>query len=463
MRHLLFPTSLLLAFVVAGCSGSGGTAALPPQDAASSAGQPSSSAALAQIAARGHGSAPSAVRTLSHVLGRRSIVPLTAASKSVHLCTPSTDPAHAACFADVRTDSVISSVFPDDVNGLTPNDLSTLYKYPAPAHQGTAGKGQTVGIVVVGNYAALPSDLNVYRSHFGLPACTTANGCLSKIATPASSQVAALTGGQSSIVAFAALPSSAGWAGEADADTQVISATCPNCKILVSEAATDSISDLSNAVAAAINSGATVVNASFGAPEAATDWSLNQMNTYYNYNNVKVVAAAGDSGYGVNFPASNPEVIAVGGTTLAVSGSTVSESAWSGTGSGCSLLFGRPSWQKVSTAGCTNRAVVDISAVADPATGVAVYDSTLPGTSGGWATFGGTSIATPIITGMLAISGKAQDSFYGGQPLYGASSSNFLKVTSGSNGTCAIAVLCTALDGYNGPTGLGVPQGLGAF
>lgn len=443
MRHQVFPASLVLAFLAAGCSGSGGTAALP-QAATPSAAQ-------------------RAVRALSHPLGRKSIVPLTAASRSVHLCAPSSDPARAACFATVRTDSVISSVFADDVNGLTPNDLSELYKYPAPAVQGTAGKGQTVAVVVVGNYAQVASDLAVYRSHFGLPPCTKANGCLSTIATPGSGQPAALTGGASSIAAFAALPSSSGWAGEADTDTQMISAVCPNCKILISEAATDSISDLSNAVAAAINAGVTVVNASFGAPESAADYSLEAVNAYYNYNNVKVVAAAGDAGFGVNFPASNPDVIAVGGTTLSVSGSTVSESAWSGTGSGCSVLFGRPSWQKVDTLGCSKRSVVDIAAVADPATGVAVYDSTLAGTSGGWATFGGTSVAAPIISGMLALSGKSQGTFMGAQPLYAAASSNFLKVTSGSNGTCSLLVLCTAQTGYNGPTGLGVPQGLGAF
>jgi len=354
-------------------------------------------------------------------------------------------------------------VFPDDVNGLTPNDLSTLYKYPAPAAQGSAGKGQTVEVVVVGDYAAAESDLAVYRAHFGLPPCTTANGCLKKISTSTTGQIAVLSGGSSSVAAHAALPSSTGWAGEVDTDTQMISATCPNCKIVISEAATNSISDLSQAVITGINTAhVTIVSASFGAAESITDQMLYTMYAYDNYQGVKVVAAAGDSGYGVYFPASQNNVIAVGGTTLSVSGSTVSESAWSGTGSGCSVLFSRQSWQKVPTNGCRMRSVVDIAAVADPNTGVAVYDSTLAGTSGGWATFGGTSVSAPIITGMIALSGHTQGSV-GAQKLYAAASSNFLKITSGSNGTCTALFLCTAQAGYSGPTGLGIPQGLGGF
>jgi hypothetical protein len=361
-------------------------------------------------------------------------------------------------------------VFSDDVNGLTPKDLSTLYKYPAPGAQGSDGKGQTVEVVVVGNYAAAESDLAVYRTHFGLPACTSANGCLKKISTSTTGQVAVLSGGSSSISAQAAsisaqaaTPSSTGWAGEVDTDTQMISATCPNCKIVISEAATDSISDLSQAVITGINTaGVTIVSASFGAAESISDQMLYTMYAYDNYQGVKVVAAAGDYGYGVYFPASQSNVIAVGGTTVSTSGSTVSESVWSGTGSGCSVLFQRESWQKVPTGGCSMRSVVDVAAVADPNTGVAVYDSTLSGTSGGWATFGGTSVSAPIITGIIALSGHTQGSV-GAQKLYAAAASNFLKVTSGSNGTCAVQFLCNAQAGYSGPTGLGIPQGLGGF
>jgi subtilase family serine protease len=464
MRHFFLPATLGVGLALAGCSGSGGTAALPQQSASASSSQQTSSGTLMPMSdALSAGTRRSAFRTLSRTLGRKSIFPVSAANKSVPLCATPSDPGHAACFASVLSGSLISSVFPDDVNGLTPNDLSTLYKYPAPAAQGSAGKGQTVEVVVVGDYAAAASDLAVYRAHFGLPPCTTANGCLRKISTSSTGQVAFLSGGSSSIAAHAALPSSTGWAGEVDTDTQMISATCPNCKIVISEAATNSISDLSQAVITGINTaGVTIVSASFGAPESITDQMLYTMYAYDNYQGVKVVAAAGDSGYGVFFPASQNNVMAVGGTTLSVSGSTVSESAWSGTGSGCSVLFTRQSWQKVPTNGCGMRSVVDIAAVADPSTGVAVYDSTLSGTSGGWATFGGTSVSAPIITGMIALSGHTQGSV-GAQRLYAAASSNFLKITSGSNGTCKALFLCTAQAGYSGPTGLGIPQGLGGF
>jgi subtilase family serine protease len=231
---------------------------------------------------------------------------------------------------------------------------------------------------------------------------------------------------------------------------------------MISEAPTNSIGDLSYAVSNAAYAGATIVNASFGAAESSIDSSFGW--AYDNINNVKVVAAAGDWGYGVYFPASYRNTIAVGGTSLSINGSTVSERAWSGTSSGCSTYFPTPSWQHVPAVSnaCQQRNDVDVAAVADPNTGVAVYDSSLSGTSGGWATFGGTSIAAPIITGMYALTGDTVRNA-GAQTLYTASSRSFLQVTSGSDGICNPQYLCTAVPGYNGPTGLGIPQGLGGF
>ena len=224
----------------------------------------------------------------------------------------------------------------------------------------------------------------------------------------------------------------AGWAAETDIDTQLISATCPNCNIMIAEAASDSLADLSNAVAAAINAGATIVNASFGAPESAEDRTYSFIYNNYNYQNVKVVAAAGDWGYGVYFPASDPYVIAAGGTTVAVNAdSSVSEYAWSDTSSGCSAVFSQRAWQSALALpfGCRGRVVADAAAVGDPDTGVAVYDSSLQGNGGGWATFGGTSVSAPIIAGLYALSGDTQRG-RGAQTMYGARSS-FLSVTSG--------------------------------
>jgi subtilase family serine protease len=216
------------------------------------------------------------------------------------------------------------------------------------------------------------------------------------------------------------------------------------------------------AVESAINANASIVNVSFGALESTNDvaWS----SQYNGMRHVKLVAASGDWGYGVYYPASDPSAIAVGGTTLAANGSTISESAWAGSGSGCSAFFSNPGWERPPSVGgtCTRRNVADVSAVADPLTGVAIYDSSLFGLVGGWAIFGGTSVSAPIIAGMNALAANTARG-QGAQLLYGAASSSFLPVTSGSNGICSPQYLCTAMAGYNGPTGLGVPQGLGGF
>ena len=121
-------------------------------------------------------------------------------------------------------------------------------------------------------------------------------------------------------------------------------------------------------------------------------------------------------------------------------------------------------WQRPpSVSGtCTRRNVADVSAVADPLTGVAIYDSSLFGSFGGWAIFGGTSVSAPIIAGMNALAANTAKG-QGAQLLYAAPQWAFLPVTSGSNGTCSPQYLCPAMTGYNGPTGLGIPQGLGGF
>ena len=165
-----------------------------------------------------------------------------------------------------------------------------------------------------------------------------------------------------------------------------------------------------------------------------------------------MTASNGDSGYGVEFPAASPSVIAVGGTSLvsATNARGWSETAWSGSGSGCSTKFLKPSWQK--DRGCKHRTVGDVSAVADPNTGVAVYLS-------GWYVFGGTSAAAPIIAATFAVDGGKVKHAYS---LY-THSTDLNDVTVGSNGTCTVTYLCTAEVGYDGPTGLGTPHGTGAF
>jgi subtilase family serine protease len=171
--------------------------------------------------------------------------------------------------------------------------------------------------------------------------------------------------------------------------------------------------------------------------------------------------SSGDAGYGAEFPAASRYVTAVGGTHLVRDSSTRgwSETAWSGAGSGCSLYEPKPSWQH--DAGCARRTVADVSAVADPNTGVAVYDSFRYQGASGWLVFGGTSVAAPVVASVYADAGNAGATLYGSYPYSQTSSLN--DVTAGSNGSCGGSYLCTSGIGFDGPTGLGTPSGLGAF
>ncbi|MGD0473379.1 MAG: peptidase S8 [Candidatus Velthaea sp.] len=319
------------------------------------------------------------------------------------------------------------------IPGFHPADLQSAYKLPAS----TAGKGQTIGIVVIGTDANLESDLAVYRKTFGLPACTSASGCL-KILTGTGAPAA-----------------SANWAHEASIDVDMASAVCPNCKLIVAQIATNAAVNLVGADAAVVKDGATVVSNSFAIPESAPE-----ANATWAHTGVPIVAAAGDTGYSTaNWPAAATDVIAVGATTLTANAATArgwTETAWSGTGSACSAVAAKPSWQLDS--GCSMRTVADVAAVGDPNTPVAVYDTY---EDNGWIQMGGTSVSAPIVAGVYALAGNGA-SLTGAQSLYTHASSLF-PVTSGSNGICTVAYLCTAEAGYNGPSGMGSPDGIAAF
>jgi subtilase family serine protease len=404
------------------------------------------------------GQSGSAHRTMRAALGRYSVLPGWNRF-SFALCRRPDSPRRAGCFAAVNP-AALRPKGSQSVWGITPTDLSYLYAYPAPGGQGSLGSGQTVAIVVAGHYAFAEYDLGVYRQYFNLPACTTGNHCLSKVGAAASGQ-AWQTGAPTSVSANPTTPDAIGWAAETDIDLQEVSAVCPNCRIMVAEAASDSIDDLTNAVSAAMAAGADIVNASFGTPESSYDWKFIPV---YENGRVRVVAASGDWGYGVYYPASDTATIAVAGTSLHLSGNQVFETLWSGSGSGCSQYFSKGAWQPSDAiqGGCFNRKVADVAAVADPSEGVAIFDSTLYGSSGGWTVAGGTSVAAPIITGMFALSGQTEVKS-GAAPLYAAASTNFLSVTSGSNGNCWPSYLCNAGSGVYGPAGVGIPQGLGGF
>ncbi|HET6793304.1 MAG TPA: S8 family serine peptidase, partial [Acidimicrobiales bacterium] len=251
-----------------------------------------------------------------------------------------------------------------------------------------------------------------------------------------------------------------GWGQEIDLDVQMVSAACPNCHILLVEANSASYTDLGAAVNEAARLGANAISNSYGGREFSSEGTA----TYdgpYNHPGIAVTVSSGDNGYGVEFPAASQYVTAVGGTSLSEPAKGVwSQTAWSGAGSGCSAYIAPTTWQP-RFSGCSHRIVADVSAVADPNTGVAVYDSY--GSSGGndWMVFGGTSVASPIIASTYALAGNSGSIANGSFPY--AHTSSLTDVVGGSNGRCKVKALCTAVTGYDGPTGLGTPNGAGAF
>jgi subtilase family serine protease len=320
--------------------------------------------------------------------------------------------------------------------GLVPADLQSAYSLPSSSR----GSGRTVAIVDAYDDPSAERDLAAYRTAFHLPVCTTGNGCFRKVGQ---------TGGSS-------MPDSdGGWAQEISLDLDMASAVCPRCHILLVEASTASMANLGKAEDTAVRLGADAISNSYGGPDA----SDSSYGRYYHHSGVAITASAGDDGYGISYPASSKWVTAVAGTTLTAAHNArgYTETAWQGTGSGCSTK-NRTTWQSVSTTGCDGRAVADISAVADPATGVAVYDSTdFEGTSG-WLTFGGTSAASPIIAATFALAGHTSEVKDGS---YVWSHHGSLRdVTHGSNGSCSTARWCTARSGWDGPSGWGTPDGV---
>jgi subtilase family serine protease len=229
-------------------------------------------------------------------------------------------------------------------------------------------------------------------------------------------------------------------------DLDMVSASCPNCHILLVEANKSTIHSLGASVDEAVKLGATIVSNGYGA--SGTTGSED-----YSHAGVIILAASGESGFGVATPAGFPTVVSVGGTSLTqtASGRGWSETAWSGTGSGCTT-FAKPVWQ--TDHGCAQRTMNDVAAVADPNTGVAVYIN-------GWFQFGGTSAATPLLAGVYALAGNAS-TLDAARSLY-QNPSGLFDVTTGSNGTCSKFYLCNAIAGYDGPTGNGTPNGVSAF
>ncbi|MGZ4341816.1 MAG: hypothetical protein ACXVHX_07110 [Solirubrobacteraceae bacterium] len=289
------------------------------------------------------------------------------------------------------------------------------------------------------------SDLATFRSTSGLAACTTANGCFRK---------ANQTGADSPLPA-----GDKGWEEEISLDLDAVSALCPNRHLLLVEASSTMSTDMTAAMQTA---------AALGARQISDSWSVSSSlppGGTYTLPGVDIVAATGDHGYpgaGVdNYPAAFAGVTAAGGTSLSAAsngqgGRGFAESAWSlsngwGGSSGCDLRLPKPMYQ--SDGGCAGRAYADVSADADPSTGLKIYDSG----NGGWLLMGGTSLATPLIAAYYAITGVSAAT-----PQWAYTSSALLNdPASGSSGSCAqnILYICNAGVGYDGPTGAGSISG----
>jgi subtilase family serine protease len=359
----------------------------------------------------------------------------TASGISVRQSCATARAGYAACFA-LQVSGGPRVTAATGPSGYHPADLAAAYKLDP-----TKGVGQKIAIVDAFDDPNAEADLGVYRSTFALPACTTANGCFKKVNQNG---------------AASPLPATdTHWGEEISLDVDMASAICPQCHILLVEAKSACFKYLGIAENQAATLGATEISNSYGGKEGggvASD---------FNHPGIPITVSSGDKGYaaGPQSPANFPTVTAVGGTTLKRAAATArgwKETVWSDAGSGCSKQIAKPAWQ-VDTA-CKKRMIADVSAVADPNTGVTVYDTF---GEGGFLVFGGTSASAPIIAGVYALAGNGAS--VNNASLAYSHTANLFDVTSGSNGSCSGKYLCTGKKGYDGPTGLGTPNGTAAF
>jgi hypothetical protein len=392
--------------------------------------------------------------------------------------------------------------------GVSPAQLHKAYELPFESTE-----AQTIAIVDAYDDPNAEADLGVFDQHYGLPACTHENGCFSKVNQQG--------------LAAPLPPGNGEWSIEISTDVQVAHSLCENCHIVLVEASSDTFLNLD----AAENTAAALLQAASppGAPsgEISNSWGGEEPgldSSAFNHPGIVITASSGDSGYlnwdeynsrfqegsgwfeGPSYPASSPRVVAVGGTSLSVSkpsGTWLGETVWNNEhgagGGGCSADFAAPLWQPNaagwSAVGCgSQRAVADISADADPTTGVHAYDSVPEGlgteeeatnhTVLEWITIGGTSVASPIVASAFALAGGAHGVPYPAATLYAnAGSAGLHDVLAGGNGECDGVyqnpscgasftaaldcgeghTICNATSGYDGPTGVGTPSGLTAF
>jgi subtilase family serine protease len=368
------------------------------------------------------------------------------------LCDAIVDPRPATA-AGLRSD-VFNSKKPKgggEEGGIDPEELRQAYAIPA-----TGGAGQTIAVIEGFSYKAAEKDLAKYRARYGIPACTTESGCLT--ITNAEGRAPANHGFTE-------------WEPEVALDLDMASAACPECKLMLVSAEAENWKALGAAVDYAAAHGATEISNSYGLPEETCESECGEAEADWDHPGLFVSVSSGDYGYdneyefaaSPSYPAVLPTVAAVGGTTLTKTKARKRRPAayvntvWGeprlglGTGSGCSATWAKPSWQK--DPGCAKRMTNDVSAVGACKTPVSVYDST----EGGWIDLCGTSVSSPLVSGIEAHASASSRALPGGEAFY--TEGTLVDVTSGSNGVCGVEYFCNAEVGYDGPSGNGVPDG----
>lgn len=363
------------------------------------------------------------------------------------------DITETACMSDVVTDSAGNQLTTLALpNGLSPEKIHKAYNLPCKpggpvdwqCETPTTFGPETIAIIGAFHNPSIESDLAVYSNTYGIPPCTQANGCLTIVNQ--NGQTSPLPTGRSS-----------GWEYEASLDVQSAHATCQTCKILLVETDSNSWVNMGTGTQTAANMGATVVSNSYGNTEVNNFHS--QFDHFYeNHPGVALTASSGDWGHGSLYPAAHKNVVGIGGTELYLfpDNTYASERVWGGAGSGCALnqnagphQTSLPNWSAV---GCgTKKAISDVSAVAAPQTGAAIY------VGGRWMIFGGTSLSSPIYAGVIALQGGIPAGSDGAAFPY-TQKDKYRDILVGSNGGCGGTSICRAGEGYDGPTGLGTPN-----
>lgn len=371
------------------------------------------------------------------------------------VCPGPSDPDSVRCHARVIVDDKGLPNVVATPSGYGPKQLRGAYQLGS----GTTSTKQIIAVVDAYDHPNILSDLNTYSDTFGIPRLANCPVSQGTVTVPCFQKVDQRGGTKYPKV-------NAGWALEIAMDVEAAHAVCENCSILLVEADSNSYTNLMAAVDRAVLMGAKVVSNSYGSSEFSGETLYD---SHFNKPGVAFTFSSGDSGYGTSYPAASKYVIAVGGTTLNVnknsdgSYSYGSETAWAGSGSGCSAYQAKPSWQLVVADSVCNdkRMIADVSAVADPQTGASVYSSVRYQGQKGWFQVGGTSLSAPVVAGVYALKGDMSTVTNPASLPY-SRQTNLNDVTQGSNGNCG-TYMCNAQNSYDGPTGLGTPHGIDAF